>query len=154
MSISAGAERPIARTDQLVCEDVSGECVIYDASQKTAHHLNSTLTWIWRRCDGKNTLKTLGSDFDREFNVSDGFSIVLTGLEQLDERGLLEDTTIPINELIAAERSRISRRSMMMGGTVLMPLVVSILVPTSAAAKSKEPKPKPITQTPPLKVKN
>jgi len=142
MSIFAGAERPIARTDQLVCEDVSGECVIYDASQKTAHHLNSTLTWIWHRCDGKNTLKTLGSDFDREFNVNDGFSIVLTGLGQLDERGLLENT-IPINELIAAETSSISRRSMMMGGTVLMPLVVSILVPTSAAAKSKEPKPKP-----------
>jgi len=39
---------------------------------------------------------------------------------------------------LAVEQAAISRRAVVAGGSVLMPLVVSILAPTPAAAKSKE----------------
>ena len=136
MSPQLQQHRPIVRTDQLVCEDVSEECVIYDAREKKAHHLNSTLTWIWRRCDGNTTIEALADSFAQEFNVTDGLPVLITGLEQLEARELL-DNPVDLN-LLAAEQAAISRRAVVAGGSVLMPLVVSILAPTPAAAKSKE----------------
>ena len=136
MSPQLHTHRPIVRTDQLVCEDVSGECVIYDAREKKAHHLNSTLTWIWRRCDGNTTIEALADSFEQEFNITDGLPVLVTGLEQLEARDLL-DNTFDFN-LLATEQAAISRRAIVAGGSVLMPLIVSILAPTPAAAKSKD----------------
>jgi coenzyme PQQ synthesis protein D (PqqD) len=136
MSPQLQTHRPVVRTDQLVCEDVSGECVIYDAREKKAHHLNSTLTWIWRRCDGNTTMEALADSFERQFNITDGLPVLITGIEQLEARNLLDN---PVNvNLLAAEQTAISRRTVVAGGSVLMPLVVSILAPTPAAAKSME----------------
>jgi hypothetical protein len=138
MSPQLQTHRPVVRTDQLVCEDVSEECVIYDAREKKAHHLNSTLTWIWRRCDGNTTMEALADTFERQFNITDGLPVLITGLEQLEERDLLDN---PADlDLLAAEQAAISRRAVVSGGSVLMPLVVSILAPTPAAAKSKDKK--------------
>ena len=131
------AQRPIVRTDQLICEDVSGECVIYDARQKTAHHLNSTLTWIWYGCDGSTTIEQLAAAFEQQFHVTNGVDAVLTGLEQLESRKLLEHR-IEIPAAMVAENSSVSRRAVVVGGSVLMPVIASILAPTPAAAKSKE----------------
>ena len=128
--------RPMVRTDQLVCEDVSEECVIYDAREKKAHHLNSTVTWIWQKCDGNTNVEALACSFERQFNVTDGLPVLITGLEQLEARDLL-DNPVDLN-LLASEQAAISRRAVVAGGSVLMPLVVSILAPTPAAAKSKD----------------
>lgn len=136
MSPHLQTHRPLVRTTQLVCEDVSEECVIYDAREKKAHHLNSTLTWIWRRCDGNTTIESLADSFEQEFDVTDGLPVLVTGLEQLEARDLL-DNPVDFN-LLAAEQVAISRRAVVAGGSVLMPLVVSIIAPTPAAAKSKE----------------
>jgi hypothetical protein len=130
---------PVVRKDQLICEDVSEECVIYDSRQKRAHHLNSTLTWIWRRCDGNTSIESLAADCERQFNITNGFHVVFTGLEQLDARYLLE-RPLDINDVMAAEATAVSRRAVVTGGSVLMPLVFSILAPTPAAAKSKDTK--------------
>lgn len=130
-------ECPAVRKDQLLCEDLSEECVIYDGRQTKAHHFNSTLTWIWRRCDGNTSIESLASDFEQQFNVTNGLPVVLTGLQQLDARDLLQ-SPLDINEVMAAEATAVSRRSVVAGGSVLMPLVFSILAPTPAAAKSKE----------------
>ena len=119
--------RPMVRTDQLVCEDVSEECVIYDAREKKAHHLNSTVTWIWQRCDGNTNVEALAYSFERQFNVTDGLPVLITGLEQLEARDLL-DNPVDLN-LLASEQAAISRRAVVAGGSVLMPLVVSILGP-------------------------
>jgi hypothetical protein len=143
---------PAVRTDDLICEEVSGECVIYDGRQKKAHHLNSTLTWIWHRCDGTSSIDTLASAFEKQFNVANGLHVVMSGLEQLETRELLE-TPLEIPEALVAERAAVSRRSVMVGGSVLMPLVVSMLAPTAEAAKSDK-KDKPPKEDKPKKPKH
>jgi hypothetical protein len=40
---------------------------------------------------------------------------------------------------MAAERTSVSRRAVVVGGSALMPLLVSILAPTAEAAKSPNP---------------
>ena len=61
----------------------------------------------------------------------------MTGLEQLEARDLLEPCT-EMSGFLADQRSALSRRDVVVGGSFLMPLVVSIFAPTPAAAKSKE----------------
>ena len=138
MSRQLDAQCPIRQTHDLICEEVSGECVIYDGRQKKAHHLNSTLTWIWNRCDGDTTIEALTAAFNNDFNVTNGRHVVLTGLQQLNAHDLLENH-IHISDVVAADKTSVSRRSMVVGGSVLMPLVVSILAPTAEAAKSPNP---------------
>jgi hypothetical protein len=131
------SQNPLVRADQLVCEDISGECVIYDGHQKKAHHLNSTVTWIWHRCDGNTSIEALAAEFEQQFEITNGLDVLMTGLEQLEARDLLEPST-EMSGFLADQRSTLSRRDVVVGGSFLMPLVVSILAPTPAAAKSKE----------------
>jgi hypothetical protein len=128
---------PVVRTNHLICEELSGECVVYDGRNKRAHHLNSTLTWIWHRCDGNTSIEALAAAFETQFNVTNGLHVLMTGLEQLEARDLLE-TPLDIPDSVIAERAAVSRRSVVVGGSVLMPLVVSILAPTPAAASSNK----------------
>jgi Coenzyme PQQ synthesis protein D (PqqD) len=137
--VNAKAQRPLVRTKQTICEEVSGELVVYDSLQKKAHHLNSTLTWIWHRCDGDTPMEALAAAFEQEFNVTNGIHVLSTGLEQLNANGLLENQ-IDIDEVMAAEKNAVSRRAVVVGGSVLMPLIVSILAPTPAAAQSPNPR--------------
>jgi len=134
-------QQPARRRDQLISEDVSGECVIYDQRKKKAHHLNSTLTWIWRRCDGNTRVKALSSAFEQEFDASNSLDILFTGLKQLQSRQLLE-TPVTLPEVATSGKAAISRRAMVAAGSALMPAIVSILAPTPAAASSDREKDK------------
>ena len=128
-------ENPLSRKDQVIAEELSGECVIYDSRQKKAHHLNPTLTWIWRRCDGSNSIDAMAAAFENHFDTQNGMEIVLSGLDQLQSCQLLE-TPITIPCLTADEKNSVSRRAVVMATSILMPAVISILAPTPASAQS------------------
>jgi len=138
-------ERPMVRRDQLLSEELSGECVVYDRRQNKAHHLNSTLTFIWSRCDGSTSIQAMTTEFERQFSVPNGLDVVLRGVHQLQTRDLLE---APLNlpEVSGTLNTAMSRRAVVVAGSLLMPAVTSILAPTPAAAKSapkeKDPKEK------------
>src|SRR6266496_2468377 len=127
--------KPARRKDELICEEVSGECVIYDQRQKKAHLLNSTLTWIWRRCDGNTSVEALSKSFAEQFDARNPLEIMSSGLNQLDSRQLLE-TPINLPEEAGGKISLARRRAIVVGGAVLMPAIVSILAPTPMAAIS------------------
>ena len=96
-------EKPLRRKDQLIAEELSGECVIYDSRQKKAHHLNPTLTWIWHRCDGSTSIDAIAAAFEKHFDTGNGIEIVLSGLDQLQSCQLLE-TPISISSPTADEK--------------------------------------------------
>src|SRR3954466_12602738 len=87
-------QQPARRKEQLISEEVSGECIIYDQRKKKAHHLNSTLTWIWHKCDGNTRVEALSNAFEQEFDAPNSLHILFTGLKQLQSRQLLET---PVN---------------------------------------------------------
>ncbi len=127
----------LARTERLVVEDLGAECIVYDLDSKKAHSLNSSLKWIWGQCDGKKTVDQIAKGFDQQFDERGGATAVPSGLKQLASANLLT------GEIPVVETSHISRRNVM---SVAVPLLTSILVPTAAAAMSREKKiklPKP-----------
>jgi hypothetical protein len=134
--------KPKTRQDNVIAEDVQGECVIYDSSNKKAHHLNSTLSWVWKHSDGTRTIDDLAAAMQRDMGYDDAPKIIASGLKQLADANLLEAESIDLNA-IAPVDSTVSRRSVMAGAAIVAPMISSILAPTPAAAKSQPDKVNP-----------
>jgi hypothetical protein len=132
--------KPLARKNQLIVEDLIGECIVYDRDHKKAHSLNSTLTWIWHHCDGSTNVEEMALQFEREFGCADSLDVVLSGIQQLEAANLLVLT--PREDSLSISPGPVmSRRAVVAAGSALVPVIASILVPTAAAAKSKPDKP-------------
>jgi hypothetical protein len=134
--------KPRTRTDNVIAEDILGECVIYDGSTKKAHQLNSTLSWIWKHCDGTRTVDDLATAMQRDLGYDGTKNVVASGLRQLADAKLLEPASVDLS-FAATTDSTVSRRSVMAGAAIVAPMISSILAPTPAAAKSKPDKVNP-----------
>ena len=132
-------QKPKIRVDNVLAEELQGECVVYDNSSKKAHHLNSTLSWVWRHCDGTRTVGDLATSMQRDLGGEDASAVLVTGLRQLAEANLLEPKSFDPNYFVR-EGPAVSRRSVIAGATIVAPVISSILAPTPAAAKSKPEK--------------
>lgn len=132
--------KPLARRDQLIVEDLLGECIVYDSNHKKAHSLNSTLTWIWHHCDGSTDVEEIALQFEKEFGCADSLDVVLSGIQQLESANLLVST--PREDTLSIPPGPVmSRRAVVAASSAVLPVIASILVPTAAAAKSKPDKP-------------
>jgi hypothetical protein len=69
--------KPKTRQDNVIAEEIHGECVIYDGNNKKAHYLNSTLSWVWKHSDGTRTIDDLAIAMQRDTGYEDGPSIYL-----------------------------------------------------------------------------
>ena len=130
--------KPKARQDKVVAEELQGEYVIYDGTNKKAHHLNSTLSWIWKHSDGTRTIDDLAAAMNRDMGFDDALKVIPSGLKQLADANLLEHESVDLNA-IAAVDSTVSRRAVMAGAAIVAPMISSIVAPTPAAAKSPTP---------------
>jgi hypothetical protein len=48
-------QRPLARTDNLVINELTDEVLVYDLQRDKAHCLNHTAASVWKQCDGRST---------------------------------------------------------------------------------------------------
>jgi len=50
--------RPGARSDLVVLE-LDDELIVYDAAERSLHHLNATATLVWKLCDGTRSVAVI-----------------------------------------------------------------------------------------------
>src|SRR3954454_16321065 len=76
---------PLARTDELVIEEIGDELLIYDKTTNRAHCLSATAAKVWRACDGSTNTADLLTRLalDRE--------TLGQALDELDSNSLLEN---------------------------------------------------------------
>jgi hypothetical protein len=127
--------KPRTRQHNVIAEEIRDECVIYDGNNKKAHHLNSTLSWVWKHSDGTRTIDDLATAMQRDMGYDDTPRIILSGLKQLADANLLEPESVDL-DVIAPVDATVSRRAVMAGAAIVAPMISSILAPTPAAAKS------------------
>ncbi len=48
---------PIARKEGLVIQEMPEEVLVYDLDTNKAHCLNQTAAFVWKSCDGKNSIR-------------------------------------------------------------------------------------------------
>lgn len=127
--------RPKARATGLVVRELPEEVLVYDLERHRAVCLNRTAAFVWKRCDGRTSVRALGRMLAEELRVSMREELVWLALEQLGRDRLLEERIER-----PAGLPRMSRRELMRGlgiaAAASLPLVTSILAPTSAQAVS------------------
>jgi Coenzyme PQQ synthesis protein D (PqqD) len=126
---------PRARQEDLVIEGLDGETLVYDMRTHKAHCLNRTAALVWNHCDGRATVGEMAKVLENELSMLVRAEVVWMALEQLDKAQLLADH-LPKS----TTHQTISRRAVMrrigLGAAIALPIVSSILAPTTAEAST------------------
>src|SRR5687767_10027501 len=78
--------KPRARAEDLVIEELGDELLVYDERQHRAHCLSPTAVRVWRACDGELTQDALQVELGLEADA------VARALHELEACELLEGT--------------------------------------------------------------
>src|SRR5581483_1616438 len=82
--------RPLARTADLLTEELDDELLVYDQDRDTACRLNATAAIVWRSADGERTIDELVEVLRGELGDVADEDLVLVTLDRLEEQGLIE----------------------------------------------------------------
>ncbi|HRH45760.1 MAG TPA: hypothetical protein PKY82_29230 [Pyrinomonadaceae bacterium] len=126
---------PKARTKNLVVQELEKELLIYDLSINKAFCLNESLALIWKHVDGKNSVADISILLSRKLKTLVTEEFVWLGLDQLKKDNLLENSSE-----IATNFSGLNRRQVIknigFASMIALPLISSVIAPTSATAAS------------------
>ena len=125
------SQNPIARHTGLVIQEMPDEVLVYDMDSNKAHCLNETAAFVWKSCDGKNSV----ADIVREFETNTGGRVsedfVWLAIDQLHENGLLDSAA----ELHFAGQSRREvLKKIGLASIIALPVIASLVAPKSAMA--------------------
>jgi hypothetical protein len=125
---SSGTTLPLARTDDLVVEELGAELLVYDKLTNTAHSLNATAARVWRACDGYTNTDVLSTKLEMDSET----------LEQALYE--LENTSL----MVATPQLGHTRREMTVkmakyGAAASIPFIYSALGPVPLAAATPTP---------------
>src|SRR5579862_4588576 len=133
----ADIKNPIARSENLLIEDVAGELLIYDVNTNRAHCLNESAAAIWRHCDGSRSIDKLAGHLYPTLKASDARQIVDVGLQRLRRRRLV-DAPADATPAVDVSRRQMLKKVAILAATagIVAPLVSTVIAPTAAYAFS------------------
>jgi len=128
------AQTPRARTDGLLVEEVDEETLVYDLETHEAHCLNPAAALVWRRSDGRTSVRDMAHEL-HGVGLPPDESLIWMALGQLEGAKLVEPVEIP------GAGPRYSRKEALrtLGSAavvVLLPVVASVVAPVAARAAS------------------
>ena len=126
---------PQARTIDLVTQEMPDEVLIYDLKSHKAHCLNRTVAQIWHLCDGKTSVPEIARRLEKESSNPVDEELVWMALGQLNKSRLLEQNVIMPDAAVRLSR-RAAVRKLGLGTAMALPVIVSIIAPTSVGAAS------------------
>jgi hypothetical protein len=139
---------PLARSKNLVIQEVANESLVYDENSHEAHCLNQSAALVWRHCDGRTTVEDMVGILHRKLGTPTDPGVVELALEQLHTAGLVEGRTASVAGRPNVSRRRLLSRLSTAGmAMALAPLVTSIMTRTARAQASPPPPPPPKTTT-------
>jgi hypothetical protein len=125
----------LARNDELVVRELPDEVLVYDLRRHKAHCLNQTAAFVWNHCDGQTTVGEIAKLMEEEWGTPVGEEVVWFTLDKLGKADLLQQrVTVPQAHAGVTRRSAV--RQMGIGALMAVPVVMSIVSPTPAAAAS------------------
>lgn len=126
---------PKSRKNDLVVQEMDGEILIYDLSDNKAFSLNETSALVWELCDGNNSISEISQELSKKLKANTNEELVWLALDQLKKEKLIEN-----EEIVPASFEGLSRREVIrkigLGSMIALPIVSSIVAPTSVSAGS------------------
>lgn len=131
--MNAHDQRPLARVDGLVVEELDGELLIYDLDTNEAHCLNGEAAAVWRFCDGSRSIADLSVAVAPAAPRDVAAEMVNHALSELGKRGLL-DGDVPETGSGVSRRELLRKLAVVGAVGLALPVVKSIVAPTAAQA--------------------
>lgn len=126
-------QKPVARHEGLVVQEMPDEVLVYDLNTNKAHCLNKSAAAVWKNCDGSNSITDIAAILKNEFKTSVSEDFVWLAIDQLGKDELLEEKlTAPANGLTRRE----AMRRVALASLIALPVVASLTAPTAAQAAS------------------
>jgi hypothetical protein len=125
-------EKPIARIEELVMQEINGELLVYDLRNNKAHHLTETAAFVWKNCDGTKSIEDIRKVTADHFKADINQDFISLALHQLAKNGLLKNDVKAMPEISRREViKRIGLATM-----IALPIVASLSVPNTALASA------------------
>lgn len=124
---------PRARKEGILVQELADELLVYDLVRHKAHCLNETAALVWKRCDGKTSVKQMTRILETatEFPVDE--AVIWMAFDQLAKAHLLQGQTRKWPGASGISRREVIRR-IGTAAAVALPLVSSIAAPGAIQA--------------------
>lgn len=127
---------PHARQHGLKIQELPDETLIFDTENDQANCLNTTAALVWKNADGARSVPEIAARLTQTLHTPVDDRVVWYALEQLSKKNLLLT-----GAQIPSEYKKMSRRAFLtkagiIGATVAVPVIISIVAPTPAHAQS------------------
>ena len=120
---------PRARVKDLVVQKMENETLVYDLKTDKAHHLNSTMSIVWSKCDGNSPMDELSIALEAELDTKIGADFIELALEELNKSSLLEGVGAKAGGIEVSRRKVLLRYAL---PAIAAPVVMSLVSPASA----------------------
>jgi hypothetical protein len=124
---------PVARKEGLVIQETTEEVLVYDLTSNKAHCLNQTAAFVWKACNGNNSIPEITKLFEKEVGSAVQEDLIWLAIDQLNEKNLLE-AELATNFAGRSRREVIKKIGL--AAVVALPIVASLTAPTSALAST------------------
>jgi hypothetical protein len=124
---SLGSYKPLARSEDLIVEELGDEVLVYDSKTDTAHCLTPDAARVWQGCDGATPIDSLTAQ------VGLSAERVEIALDELERCDLLAARPTLTGE--GHTRRELTMRVAQVGAAAAaVPLIISVSAPTPAQA--------------------
>jgi hypothetical protein len=124
---------PVARKEGLVIQEMPEEVLVYDLDTNKAHCLNQTAAFVWKSCDGRNSVADITKLVGADSGTAVPEDLVWLAIDQLGEKNLLAHN-------LKADFNGSTRREVIkkigLAAVIGIPLVASLTAPTSVSASN------------------
>jgi hypothetical protein len=128
----------IARSEDLLVEQIDGEAVVYDLESKEVHCLKPLAAVVFAHCDGTSTTDEIAHIAERELGTTFTARDVEDAVNQLEAIGLVETPLVVLKDGVS--RRDVMKKTAFAGAiAAFAPLITSIAAPSAALAKSGIP---------------
>jgi hypothetical protein len=129
--MSNSQQNPVARQEGLVIQEMPNEVLVYDTNTNKAHCLNQTAAFIWKSCDGKNSVTDISKLVGNEFGDPVNEDFVWLAIDQLNKDNLLQGE---VNSKFEGVSRREVIRKIGLASVIALPVVASLAVPNTVLA--------------------
>ncbi len=122
---------PVARKEGLVIQEMPDEVLVYDLDTNKAHCLNQTAAFVWKSCDGRNSVADITKLVGDNSGNAVPEDLVWLAIDQLSEKNLLANN-LKANFNGSTRREVIKKIGL--AAVIGIPFIASLTAPTSVLA--------------------
>jgi Coenzyme PQQ synthesis protein D (PqqD) len=124
-----GPQNPVARQNGIVVQEMPDEVLVYDLDTNKAHCLNQSAAFVWKSCDGSNSVMDIVRQFESQGRGKVTEDFVWLAIDQLNENGLLENKLAP---KFNSQSRRQVLKTIGLASVVALPIIASLVAPKQA----------------------